>query len=227
METLCGGTSLSGFISVGCIVYDFQTLLIGLVAVIVAIIAGIPVWRQLRDSNLQTRISHRETLAALLRDALTRFRKADESISAPLSTAYRLTHDPSGEPQEIDTENAFGLEQIVAGKLDWYLVLLAGTEHENIEARKAELQVALETLDETLSNAHWADHNDQDDEYRSIPDAEWAQIVARCAEAKIEASRRVSEATAAYRSLKGAQDAWAQTLRTRIAKLDLQIAAAE
>ena len=31
----------------------------------------IPVWRQLRDSNLQTRISHRETLANLLRDSLS------------------------------------------------------------------------------------------------------------------------------------------------------------
>jgi len=44
----------------------------------VGIIAGIPVWRQLRDSNLQTRISHRETLATLLRDALRRYEKVEE-----------------------------------------------------------------------------------------------------------------------------------------------------
>lgn len=35
-------------------------LLSGAAAIIVAIVAGIPVWRQLRDTNLQTRISHRE-----------------------------------------------------------------------------------------------------------------------------------------------------------------------
>lgn len=71
--TIC--TQISGTVAarMGCLVYDFQTLLTGLVALGVAVVAGIPVWRQLKDTNLQTRISHRETLANLLRDTLQRY----------------------------------------------------------------------------------------------------------------------------------------------------------
>jgi len=82
--TICNQTSQCALMSFFCFVYDFQTLLTGAAAIIVAIVAGIPVWRQLRDTNLQTRISHRETLANLLRDALRRYEKVGQSIREPL-----------------------------------------------------------------------------------------------------------------------------------------------
>jgi hypothetical protein len=87
METLCGQANHCGLMKLSCFVYDFQTLLTGILAIAVAIVAGIPVWRQLKDSNLQARTSHRETLAALLRDALPRFERVQQSISKPLSMA--------------------------------------------------------------------------------------------------------------------------------------------
>jgi hypothetical protein len=77
----------------------------------------------------------------------------------------------------------------------------------------------------TCTHAHWADHNDQQQEDVLIPDDEWAKIVTRCAEAKTEASERVSHVESAYRRLREAQEAWIQSLRGQIAKLDLQIAA--
>lgn len=213
--------------SLGCFIYDFQTLLTGVLAIVVAIVAGVPVWRQLRDSNLQTRISHRETLAILLRDALTRFEKVDQSISKPLAMASDVTSDPMGDARTIDAHDAHGLEQALAGVLDWYLVVLADTEHADIEACKTSLKAALIALTETLNDAHWADHNDQSDEDRDTPDDEWAEILSRCAAAKIEAAERVSDAQIAYLQLTKAQNVWAQSLRGRIAKLDLQIAAAK
>lgn len=223
METICsqaGGSALTG---IACFIYDFQTLLTGLAAIMVAIIAGVPVWRQLKDTNLQTRISHRETLASLLRDALDRYERVDKSIREPLSLASRLTSDPEGEALPIEAPDAHHLEQVLSGRLDWYLVVLEATEEGDIESRKAGLKAALETLVTTLVDAHWADHNDQQQDDQRIPDAEWRTIVARCAEAKIEAATRVTQVEAAYRELRAAQQARIQSLRTQIAKLDLQI----
>lgn len=115
MEAICGQTDQYGF---WCGVYDFQTLITGVLAIMVAIAAGIPVWRQLKDTNLQTRISHRGTLAELLRDALRRYVRVDASISEALSTASRVTSDPLGEPIEIDPHDAHHMEQIFSGVLD-------------------------------------------------------------------------------------------------------------
>jgi hypothetical protein len=132
--------------------------------------------------------------------------------------------DPAGEPVELDTHDAFHLEGEFHGVLDWYLIVLADTEHGDIEVRKRALKKALDELVGTLSDAHWADHNDQDQGDVRIDDDEWATIIADCAKAKKEASGRVTNVQAAYRSLRQAQDAWIQSLRTKIAKLDLQIA---
>lgn len=222
METICSQPGQYGIL---CGVYDFQTLLTGAAAIIVATVAGIPVWRQLKDTNLQTRISHRGTLAALLRGALRRYERVEKSIGEALRTAARVTSDNGSEPIRMDPHDAHHLEQMFSGVLDWYLVVLADTETVAIEAEKTALKSSLDRLTETLSDAHWADHNDQKDEDHNIPDDEWAQILARCAAAKIEAADRVSETQAAYRRLRSAQDRWAQTLRDEIAKLDLKIAA--
>jgi hypothetical protein len=222
--SVCGQTGHWVQTSIGCFIYDFQTLLIGAAAIIVAIVFGIPVWRQLKDTNLQTRISHRETLATLLRDALRRHAKVDGSIREPLSMANRVTSDPIGEPVEIEAEDANHIENMLHGVLDWYLVVLKDTEHSDIEDRKAVLKIALDKLMMTLGEAHWADHNEQHDEDHDIPDDEWAKIVARCAQAKVEASYCVGEVEAAYRTLQDAQQQWVQSLRGQIAELDLQIA---
>lgn len=227
METICSQTSHFAPMNLLCFVYNFQTLLTGMVAIIVAIITGIIVWQQLKDTNLQTRISHRETLAGLLREALQRFEMVDQSIRESLSRASCMTSDPEGEPIEIDSVAAHSLDQMFHGVLDWYLVILSNTEYSDIEARKLALSAALGTLSDTLNDAHWADHNEQQDEDHNIPDDEWARIVARCAKAKIEASQRVGEVQVAYGELRKVQDKWVRSLCRQIAKLDLQIAGAQ
>lgn len=227
METTCNLSSPSDALSLLCLLYEFQTLLTGTAAIVVAIVVGIPVWRTLRDTNLQTRISHRETLAALLRDAVARYDKVGQSIREPLSIASRVTSDPLGDPVLIDPHNAHGVEQRIRGVLDWYLVVLADTEHGEIERFKQALKAALDDLVETLNDVHWPEHNEQVDEDHNIPDAEWAEIVARAQTARIEAASKVAAVEAAWRRLGKAQDDWAQSLRSRIAKLDLQIAAAD
>lgn len=212
--------------TVGCFIYDFQTLLTGIVAIGVAVVAGIPVWRQLKDTNLQTRISHRETLSTLLRDTLARFAEVQAAMREPLSMADRLAFYPDGEPMEIEAEGAHHLEQAFNGLLDWYLVVLADTEHSEIEDRKTDLKNAINKLVSTLGDAHWADHNFQQDENHNFSDEEWAKIETRCGEAKIEASSRISTVSTAYRALTDAQEAWVRSLRAQIARLNQQIVAA-
>lgn len=137
--TICSQASHCILNSIGCFIYDFQTLLTGIAAIGIAVVAGIPVWRQLKDSNLQARISHRETLANLLRDALQRYAQVDQVIREPMSVADRVTRDPIGEPVEIDSHDAHHVETMLHGVLDWYLVTLKDIEHAEIEAAKAAL----------------------------------------------------------------------------------------
>lgn len=219
----CGQVSNGILNVVGCFIYDFQTLLTGILAIVAALLAGIPVWRQLKDSNLQTRISHRETLAALLRDLLARHSKIDKAMREPLSNANRVIADHRGEPVKIDPQHAHSLEGEFSGVLDWYLVDLVNTDHKDIETHKAKLKAHLDKLMGTLSDAHWVHHNEQCDEYNSYSNTEWAEILARSEKARVEASERVSEMSACYRELREAQKRWVRALRERIAELDRQI----
>ena len=104
---ICTQASCGFWINVGCFIYNFQTLLAGIAAIIVGTIAVIPVWGQLKDTNLQARISHRETLANLLRAALRRYERVDKEVREPLNAANRVVYDPEGEPEEIGTEVFF------------------------------------------------------------------------------------------------------------------------
>lgn len=71
------------FCDVGVFVYDFQPLIAGLVAIGAAYYEARPVWRQLADSNLQTKIQHRETLASLMREAQDRFGRVPKASPIP------------------------------------------------------------------------------------------------------------------------------------------------
>lgn len=208
-----------------CVVYDFQTLLTGLLAIAFAVWGGLPVWRQLKDTNLQTRISHRETLSTLLRDALSRHAKVEESLREPLALADRMTRDPIGEPQEIGPVAANNLEHMFNGVLDWYLVVLKDTESAAIEERKAELKVVLDRLVDTLNDAHWADHNEQSDEDHHYSDEVWAEILERQAAAQVEAADRIRDVRQTLAILQEAQTNLVAGIRAQIAKLDLQLSA--
>lgn len=174
----------------------------------------------------QTRISHRETLAVLLRDALQRKAQVDKAMRKPLDDGMRLTIDHQGESIDLDPNGAFYLEGLFRGVLDWYLVVLADTEDAEVELRKKALKAALDELISTLHQAHWAEHNDQHGEDYSFSDEEWAEVLAKGAQAQKDASDRVSAASIAYRGLGEAQRKSERSLRIQIAKLDQQIARA-
>ena len=209
--------------AVGHWIYDFQTLITGAAAIAAAWYAGAPVWRQLKDSNLQTQIMHRETLAIRLREAEERAARVAKAIDDPLWKAQDVTSDPEGEPLEISEHDAFGVEQMIEGRLDWYLVTLGGTEDAPVEAAKAALKVALKDLTDTLSDVHWPAHNDQSGEDYSMTDEQWAKVLRKASDGKVQAAEKVSAAWKANRALKDAQQAAIDGLRKQIAALDHSI----
>lgn len=218
-QSICNAAS-----AVGGFIYDFQTLIAGAAAIGAAWYAGAPVWRQLKDSNLQTRILHRETLAVRLREAEERAARVAKAIDDPLWQAQRVTSDPAGEPVEIGEHDAHGVEQMILGRLDWYLVTLEGTEDARVEEEKAGLKAALKELTDTLSDVHWPAHNDQSGEDYSMTDKEWAEVLRKAEEGKTLATEKVSAAWRANRALKDAQQAAISELRQQIARLDQSIA---
>ncbi|OYX64265.1 MAG: hypothetical protein B7Y88_11290, partial [Sphingomonadales bacterium 32-64-17] len=157
-------------------------------------------------------------------EAEQRAARVAKGIDGPLWKAQEVTSDPLGEPIEIDEHDAFGVEQLILGTLNWYLVTLEGTEDARIEEAKAALKSALKDLTDTLSDVHWPAHNDQHDEDHSFTDEEWADILKRSSEGEKSASEKVSAAWAANRALKVAQETVIQEMRKQIAKLDQTIA---
>jgi hypothetical protein len=208
----------------GTFIYNYQTLITGILAIGAAWYAGAPVWRQLKDSNLQTRIMHRETLAIRLREAEERAARVAKAIDDPLWKAQDVTSDPAGEPLEIGEHDAFGVEQMIEGRLDWYLVTLKGTEDAPVEEAKATLKAALKDLTDTLSDVHWPAHNDQSGEDYSMTDEEWAEVLQKAEDGKTLATDKVGAAWKANRALKAAQQASIDGLRRQIAALDQSIA---
>lgn len=223
LQTIADGAVAVGY-TIGHWIYDFQTLIAGAAAIGAAWYAGAPVWSQLKDSNLQTRIMHRETLAIRQREAEERADRVAKKIDGPLWRAQELTSDPLGEPLEIGEHDAFGIEQMIFGALNWYLVTLEGTEDSRIEKAKTALKAALKDLTDTLRAVHRPASSDQHGEDYSFTDEEWAEIKRKAVEGKALATEKVSEAWQANRSLKTAQEEVIDELRRRIAALDQSIA---
>ena len=194
----------------GTFIYNYQTLIAGVLAIGAAWYAAAPVWRQLKDSNLQTRIMHRETLAIRLREAEERAVRVAKAIDDPLWKAQDVTSGPAGEPLEITEHDAHGVEQMILGRLDWYLITLEGTEDAAVEEAKAALKAALKDLTDTLSDVHWPAHNDQSGEDYSMTDEEWAEVLQKAEDGKKLATAKISAAWKANRALKGAQQSIAR-----------------
>lgn len=209
--------------AVGHWIFDFQTLITGFLAIIAAWYAAAPAWGQLKDSNLQTRIMHRETLAVLLRETEERAIRVAKSIDEPLSWVSGMTRDPAGDPIKISDEHAFYAEQKLAGCLDWYLVTFAGTEDARVEQAKVSLRDALDTLVNTLNDVHWPVHNDQSGENYSFTDEQWIEINRKSDEAEILVAERVNSALIANCALKDAQKAVISELRQKISLLNNEI----
>lgn len=223
---ICQSISESGWAISACVcdfIYDFQTLIAAVIAIGAAWYAGSPVWQQLKDSNLQTYIMQRDTLAARLIEAEQRVARVAAELEGPLRQAQRVTMDASGEPIEVLPYDAFGVAGMLEGCADWYLVTLRGTEGDAVEKAKNELKQALDDLRATLSDVHWPVHNEQMCEDHNFTDVEWAEVERKAKEGAVIANEKVSTTLAANRALRTAQNHAIDEIRKRISRLDHRI----
>lgn len=122
----------------GSFLNQFQTLVTGILAVGGVFWATRPVIQQMQDGNLMARISHRETLDGILGDALGRYNKMSSEIESPISNLEAIILNDDGSDNEIEPNDAFGMEQRFSYLSDWYFETLKDTESVDIESAKNE-----------------------------------------------------------------------------------------
>ena len=203
----------------GC-VYSYQTLIAGVLAIFAAYFAARPVWRQVKDTSLQTMINQRETISDRMNEAIDRFQRVKNEMDETLQKLMHATWDPAGEPIVINDDTAHGLHMTVAGKLNWYLEALRDTEAHEIEVAKARLHEAREELENTLDAAYWPASHGQSDEDYSLTDKEWKEVQQEARHAKTEAAEKAAALVAAWRALREVQSNWVKKSRQKISALD-------
>src|ERR1700680_3969479 len=139
------------------LLYDWQTLITGVLALAAAIVAALLLWRQLKSLQVQSAMMERTTLdmrvAAIVsrRDATSQKMK---SITAEFMARLHPNDDGEG-PRDINTEWAFQAEQIVNGVV---ALLIAHQETsldgELIDARRKVAIQQAQTLSDCLSKIH-------------------------------------------------------------------------
>ncbi|WP_108836704.1 hypothetical protein [Tateyamaria sp. Alg231-49] len=203
----------------GC-VYSYQTLIAGVLAILAAYFAARPVWKQVKDTSLQTMINQRETISERVNEAIDRFQRVKNEMDETLQALMHATWDPAGEPIAIDDNTAYGLHMSVAGKLNWYLETLRDTEAHEIEVAKARLREAREELGNTLDTAYWPASHSQSDEDYSFTDQEWEDVQEKARHAKSEAADKASTFASSWRALVEVQSDWVKKSRQKISALD-------
>jgi hypothetical protein len=204
---------------VGC-VYSYQTLIAGILAILAAYFAARPVWRQVKDTSVQTMINQRETLFDRLNEAIDRFQRVGKEMDKTVSILMNATWDPAGDPVKINDNTAHGLHSTVAGKLNWYLEILRETEAHEIEVAKAQLHHVRKELENTLATAYWPAANDQSGEDYSLTNEQWQKLLEDAEHAKTEVSQQASAFASAWYELRNAQSNWEVKTRQKIASFD-------
>lgn len=228
IELYCPGIASSAqtipSVIVGC-GHSYQSLIAGILAIIAALVAALPVWRQLKETKIQTSISQRETLSLRLTETIDRFERVKEEMNKTMQILMRATFGPDGDPMEINDHDAHGLHLTVAGKLNWYLENLRDTEAHEIEIAKAKLIRARKQLEKTLDAAYWPAANGRSGEDYSLSDEEWRDVQEKAKRAKVQAADKASAFAGAWRELRDVQTDWVGKTRKRIAVLDAAISA--
>ena len=168
------------------VIYDYQALIAGLLAIAAAFIAAWPVWRQLNQMRLQTNAVFREFLLDRIRSMRGRrkwfaaqFGTFEESVARRIHAMEQFGDD------SIDTTWAFEKDQ-EAGRLLDQMRQQMGDELE-IESVEIELQYFVEKLEilrDTLDAIHRPYSMDRHDPDYSFSDEEWARIEAAACQAE-------------------------------------------
>lgn len=195
------------FSGIGHFIYDFQTLIAGLVAVAAALYGAAPVYRQLE----LTRTQSNAVLMSMLQD---RFAAVEQAVSAmrkevltplrELNRVYQFDYEVD-EVTKISAEAAHHYDQLISGGARWLEDAYRWRDSVATENAKRLLVCELEALTDLLSDAHAPEHTDQVGEDYAMNDEEWAAFVHRAEEAKIAVPEALQNSEKAFRRYEDAQ----------------------
>ena len=214
-------TDLLGIL-VGC-VHSYQSLIAGVLAIIAALLAAKPVWRQLKTINFQSQKTQRDLLDARFRESTAAFQRFQAEVESQLSILMPATHDPGGNPQSINEHTSHGLLQTMQRKSDWYYADHHGIESATVLNARNEMQEAKQNLERTLTDAHFTAAYDQSGEDYSYSDVEWAALGAKAERACINAASKTSNYAAAWTAFRQIHLSWQKEIASRIASMDASL----
>jgi hypothetical protein len=186
-------------------IYDYQSLIAGVLAFGIAWYALRPIYRQLHIAQLQMAISEREVLITRLAEVERRSQGVAKELTTITSdfSQQLYSHDEQDEPN-ITSEWAHGAEQIVSQ-------VISGLKRQQItkaddpvfDDRRAAVIAAADVLEDCLRDIHQVDSIDLDDQ-------EYGFTVAQIADekAKLERASEVAQSalTACIRDVSEARD---------------------
>lgn len=203
----------------------WQTLIAGLLALLAALLALLPVWRQLSLTTVQTNAALRE----FLKDRLRTVEQHRDGLITPLKayidpTSRRVYEIEEFEGGQVQADWAFGAQQGAYKPISLLQQYnLRGADTPKIKATVGALIEKLEALATTLDTIHTPHSRDQIGDDYAHSDDEWAAIKAEAKQAEAELPAAVRDCTLVLDRLVDAFDAEASRIRTQIRTTDMAL----
>jgi hypothetical protein len=159
------GTGWAGLKGLGQFIKEFQSLLAGLMALLAAVIALRPVYKQLHVNQVQTAIAARELLFGRTRTIDRRRKTSSEEVRKITAdfTARLYQGDQEGGP-DIDPHWAHEADQIVGQVIEEFVRQQTGMgDREAIEEKRAFVIQTATALQRCLTDIHQIHSFDFDD----------------------------------------------------------------
>lgn len=207
----------------GQLIYNYQTLIAGGVAIVAAYIAARPVWHQLKLNQTQAN----GVLRDMLIDREADLKKARASVAEKIGRQLNDLDSDIGfdaPPQKLTAEEAFNHDLGISHALSWLRTEYPWRDSGSVDAARNGLIEKLEDLLNTLNEIHGPDHTEQVTEDYAISDEEWEKFVARSETAKDEVPDRLSEAQRAHREFLTSIETERNAIEARLKSLNETLA---
>lgn len=206
-------------------IFDYQSLIAGLLALAAAVIAARPVWRQLDRMSVETNSLVREFLSDRIRITERRHKWFSERLgSFANEVLMRICEIEERQDGIVNVHWAFEQDQIASKLLsDVQLYQKKRRDPLAIESCLEVVSVKLSALQDAFDKIHRTASMDQIGEDYAISDEEWAAMVVAGQEAEKTLFNLAGELSDAVKQLDGAFEQELTSLRNRLVKAEDQL----
>lgn len=214
---------------IGQFIYNYQTLITGVLAVGAAYMASRPVYRQVELMQIQSNGVRRELLLQRQLEIEQACVAVKEKVGKALSDLSREFDCYAEEDLEFRLKacQARNHDLSISRAASWLEMRCKWRDNVEAETRKASLIEALEKLTGFLKDFHYPADQEQHDEHNSISDSNWTDFLAKSEAAKTEIEPAL---IGAKTMLKNFQDSLVQELNnviTQLKKLERSLISAD